>query len=149
LVFSPQEKLQFINPHARTFFGVREEDKLGKLNLKSIFLNENFYRDFVSQINASVEKGEKVDNLQTNFTNNAQKSVPVLSSVIPFKLENQNKPSVLILARDITDRVKIEVGLQQKTEELEKMNKLMIGRELKMIELKEKLEEYEKSHGEK
>lgn len=36
-----------------------------------------------------------------------------------------------------------EVAMREKLTELQKMNKLMIGREKKMIELKQKLKEYE------
>jgi len=44
---------------------------------------------------------------------------------------------------DITDRKQAEDELKEKLEELEKMNKLMVGRELKMIELKERIKELE------
>jgi cell shape-determining protein MreC len=38
--------------------------------------------------------------------------------------------------RDISERKKTEQKLKEKMEELERMNTLMIGRELKMVELK-------------
>lgn len=42
--------------------------------------------------------------------------------------------------RDMTRRIKSEEMLKLRAEELEKMNTLMVGRELKMIELKKELE---------
>ena len=45
--------------------------------------------------------------------------------------------------RDISQRRKSDDLLKQKNEELEKMNKLMMGRELKMVELKNKIAELE------
>jgi len=71
----------------------------------------------------------------------------VNGSLIDFR----GKKSVLVLFRDVTEkRVKMKknteeleqatVKLKEKIQELEKMNELMVGRELKMIELKEKLE---------
>jgi hypothetical protein len=41
--------------------------------------------------------------------------------------------------RDVTQRVQSEQALKEKMDELERMNKLMVGRELKMVELKEEL----------
>lgn len=47
-------------------------------------------------------------------------------------------------AQDITERKKSESELAKRTTELEKLNKIMIARELKMIELKHKLKELSK-----
>jgi len=43
------------------------------------------------------------------------------------------------VARDITERKRMEEALRKEKEELEYMNRLMIGRELKMIELKKEI----------
>lgn len=45
---------------------------------------------------------------------------------------------------DITDRKKMEDDLKEKSDNLEKMNRLMINRELKMVELKDDLKKHEK-----
>ena len=46
--------------------------------------------------------------------------------------------------RDITDKRKTEDELKRRNEELERLNKIMTGRELKMIELKNRVKELEK-----
>jgi DNA-binding response OmpR family regulator len=51
---------------------------------------------------------------------------------------------IRIYGFDITERKRIERKLQQKLEEVEQLNKLMIGRELKMAEMKKELGASEK-----
>lgn len=51
--------------------------------------------------------------------------------------------------QDVTARKKLEKEVSQKLEELEKMNKLMVGRELNMVDLKQKISKLEKKISEK
>ncbi|MBL7142466.1 MAG: PAS domain S-box protein [Candidatus Pacebacteria bacterium] len=51
---------------------------------------------------------------------------------------------VVAILRDITERKKIEDELKEKNEMLEKFNKFAVGRELRIIELKNKIKELEK-----
>jgi len=53
------------------------------------------------------------------------------------------------IIRDITERKKMEEELQKKMHDLERFNKLAVGRELKMIELKKRIKELEARLGEK
>jgi len=76
------------------------------------------------------------------------------STMTPVKGYDGNIKYVLFLSRDITDeklieeeRQKSEAEMKQKNEELEIFNKMTVNRELKMVELKEKIKELEeKSH---
>lgn len=47
------------------------------------------------------------------------------------------------IIRDMTDSKKIEENLQNKIDELERFNRVAIGRELKMVELKQKIRQLE------
>ena len=54
--------------------------------------------------------------------------------------ENDGKPSRLIGVRmDITDRKQAEEEIKNRVEELERFNRLAVGREMRMIELKQKI----------
>lgn len=56
-------------------------------------------------------------------------------------LDANRKPIRLAgTVHDVTEHKKLEKELNEKVGDLERMNKLMIGRELKMVELKEELE---------
>jgi len=50
---------------------------------------------------------------------------------------------ILSSGMDITDIIKTEDALKAKSEELELTNKVFVNRELKMVELKKKIEELE------
>ena len=57
---------------------------------------------------------------------------------------DKGKPSRYISVRFvITDKKKLEEGYRDKIVELEKFNNLMVGRELKMVELKKKIKDLE------
>lgn len=50
----------------------------------------------------------------------------------------------VFVIRNVTERFAREAELKARTEELETMNKFMVGRELKMVELKEQIEKLNK-----
>lgn len=66
---------------------------------------------------------------------------PVELHTKPLLIEN--KPNIFVEARDISERKKAEEEILQRKEELERFEKIVIGRELKMIELKERISELE------
>ncbi|MDO8436466.1 MAG: PAS domain-containing protein [bacterium] len=64
---------------------------------------------------------------------------------IPFKEEGAKK--VVIFVEDITDLKRAEEELVRRMTDLEKFNKVAVDRELKMIELKNKIKELEAKSG--
>ena len=63
-------------------------------------------------------------------------------NAMPLKREGKIVGDLALL-RDVTERKEAEENLREKMDELEKFNKMMIGRELRMVELKNKLKELE------
>lgn len=58
--------------------------------------------------------------------------------------ENDKVVKIFGTFQDITDIKKTEMALKEKNDQLEAVNKLMVGRELVMVELKNKISELEK-----
>ncbi len=59
--------------------------------------------------------------------------------------EDKNPTKLIGILQDITDRKQTEIKLEEKVDELERLNKHMIGRELKMKELKEEVSRLKES----
>jgi PAS domain-containing protein len=59
------------------------------------------------------------------------------TTVLLTKVTHHGKEFLQATVRDISKQKQAEESLKTQTQELEKMNKLMVGRELKMIELKD------------
>jgi PAS domain S-box-containing protein len=72
---------------------------------------------------------------------------PIYVSLTGHLLFDKNKKPIGIegILRDVSARKKVEDELQAKTQDLERMNKIMIGRELTMIELKKEVEELKRN----
>lgn len=66
-------------------------------------------------------------------------------SATPFK--HKDGMAIQVVLRDITERIKAEETLKARMTELETFNKLSVGRELQMIELKQKINELSKQLG--
>lgn len=66
-------------------------------------------------------------------------------SILPVEISGSvinydGKPADMVFIRDISKQKKAEVDLESKVKELEDVNKIMIGREVKMAELKKEVE---------
>ncbi len=67
----------------------------------------------------------------------------VQTDKIPYKNENNNIIGIIGFAIDITEKKLAEEEFKKQFEEIEEANKLMVGRELEMIKLKERIKELE------
>jgi PAS domain S-box-containing protein len=57
------------------------------------------------------------------------------------RITHGGEPAVQVICKDITDRKRLEDEIERKSEELERIDRLCVGRELRMIELKREVNE--------
>lgn len=90
-----------------------------------------------------LKTGKEIEyEFQVNLPSN--KSSYFRGFMYPIK-NNKNKVTQLLgVIQDISNQKRNEIQLREKIQEMEKLNKLMIGRELKMVELKQKINKLEK-----
>ncbi|MEK7173445.1 MAG: PAS domain-containing protein [Patescibacteria group bacterium] len=121
----------------RTFdilFGYGKDELMGSF-LDALFEREDDFKRFSTQF--SQEK--KLANFEVVLRTKKGKNLSVLISAIAREDEQGEVVGHLFSFVDVSLIKKTERELREKVEELEKVNKLMIGRELKMVELKEEI----------
>ncbi len=111
--------------------------ELQNINYMSLINPE--YRDQVMQGIGGMQRTKKNFAAEVGFTKKDGKTV-YANLTIDFYYDETGTPQhVYAFLNDITKQKETEAKLKEHTKELEDLNKLMVGRELKMIELKEKL----------
>jgi len=132
------------------FSGYQPTEIIGE-DLRKLFVSSEQTEEFEKEI----LKKEIVLNREMVFVRKDKKKIPVNISAMQRKDEKGEFIGYFFSLTDISESKKfqerLEKEVEKKTEdlkekigELERMNKIMIGRELKMVELKGKIEQLEK-----
>ncbi len=155
-------KMTYVNPSCAKVFGYSSEEINGKLSPEDLIHPDDIkvvMRKMKERLEGKIE-----------ITNDVYKALRKDGSLIYIEvygmvIDYQGSPAVMGTLIDITQRKKIDeelkkhrehleelvkertLELNQKNEELEKFNKLFVGRELRMMELKKRIEELEKKIG--
>ena len=128
------------NPAAVAMFKVKDEKQLA--TLKPAELSPTKQPDGeLSSIKAKrlIPQAVKEGHLVFDWTHRRITGEDFPTRVILTKVKLGNREFLQATVRDMSEFKKVEQKLEERAVELEKMNKLMIGRELKMIELKEQI----------
>lgn len=115
-----------------------KRDELLKMNIK----------DIDSQDSVKMEKPRTCNLLEKGFASfevahRTKKGRLIPTEINAAVINFEGKSAILSIARDITERKKHAEDMKKRNEELEKIQRLSVDRELKMIELKRKIKELE------
>lgn len=129
-------KISLINAEFTKLFGYTQEEAVGKF-IDELIVPE-YLRDEGLYITQKVAKGEKVE-IETRRQNKEGKEIDVSLRCQPIFIDN-TIVEVYGIYYDITGRKKVEIEIKKRIKELEDFYEMAVGRELRMIELKEQIE---------
>lgn len=132
-----------VNPASMEIFKCQKEDLIGK---SPVDVSPEFQSEGVS----SMQRAKELIDLTMSGSKQRFEWLHKRLDGELFQAEvSLNKASfdgvnyLFGIIRDISDRKELERKLEERVEELEKLNKFMVNREVKMAELKEEIEELE------
>ncbi|MBW2738570.1 MAG: PAS domain S-box protein [Deltaproteobacteria bacterium] len=131
--------ISYWNKAAERMFDYTEEEVIGK-NLHALLVPERFHAGFSKGFEGFKETGQGDaigKTLEVAGVGKNGKEFPVELSLSAVKL--RDRWNAIGLIRDISERKAAEEELKKKAEELEAFNRLAVGREFKMIELKKEI----------
>ncbi len=129
-----------VNDALAKILGIKKEVIIGKTLGESLPKDQ---MDHFLEVDREVLKTGKENTSEEPLTGENGKILTIITKKTRF-IDNDGKKYLVGLIHDVTDRKIAENKLAEKVDELERMNKLMIDREMKMVELKNELERLKK-----
>jgi len=132
-------KFVLANDALCTMLGMKREDIIGKTLVESLPKDQ---MDTFLRIDRMVLDSGKENINEEPLTGKDGNVLTIVTKKTRYIDENGSKFLIGVI-HDITERKKAESKLREKVDELQAANKIMIDRELKMVELKKKIEKLE------
>lgn len=126
------------NKGAEKMFGFSKQEILGQ-SIKLIYPNEKYQE--MLDILTKIKNSQAVDHFESKRQTKDGKVIDVSLTVTAVKDHEGNIVGAASVIEDITESKLSYQKLKQRNDELEKLNTLMVGRELKMVALKKEIEE--------
>ncbi|OGV97346.1 hypothetical protein A2W24_06470 [Microgenomates group bacterium RBG_16_45_19] len=124
----------YVNPAWQALLGYSAEEAR-KLTFEQIIAPE--YLELCRQVYERLKRGEVVSTVETVFVGKDRQRI-----IVEGNVSGQFNKGVFVatwgIFRNVTERKKTEEMLRLRTQELERMNALMVGREQQMVEMKRK-----------
>ena len=140
-------RMTFINEAGEKILGITQKEVQ---NFSIVDAVSPRLRDFVEKELFSVLQKKGFWEGELEYENvKTKKIIIAYARCFVIKNEKTGKGEFYVnISEDITERKKNEIALEENMAEMERINKLMIGREMKMIELKEKIKSLENKNNE-
>jgi len=132
-LFDTEGKMLFINKAGMEEHGYKDMEDAGERDFADTMISES--KDYFKKAFAAALRGD-ASSLEIQHTEEGANREFCLENFTPIRDASGAIVGVLGISRDISLRKKMEEELRERIVDLEKANKLMISRELKMIELK-------------
>lgn len=120
VVVDENNVVKFVNPAAKVMFGLKTEQAIGQ------------------KFSFTVKAGQTMDVKIVRSD-----GIYGAGQIQAVETRWESRPAYLVSITDVTERKKMEDELREKIHSLEVFHKAAVGRELKMIELKEQIAELE------
>ena len=101
-------------------------------------------KEALEKIKKEAENGREILNKEMTLTVQSQKTIPVNISLAVRQDQKGNPIGYFLAITDITEMKKYQKDLEERVEELEKFYRVTVGRELKIVKLKEEIKKLEK-----
>jgi PAS domain S-box-containing protein len=137
IVWNKEFRVKTWNPAAEKIFGFTEKEAVGKHPYDLIVPKK--VQPIVDDIWGRLLKGDKTAHSTNDNITKSGLTITCSWANTPLKKADGTVIGVLSMVQDITEKKEAEETLKKRTEELEKFNRLAVGRELKMIELKKEI----------
>ncbi|MFA6338624.1 MAG: PAS domain S-box protein [Candidatus Paceibacterota bacterium] len=127
--------LSYVNSIICKLVGYKREEVIGKSLLNYV---SSEYRKIIAERYKKRLSGQDVASryeIEILSKNGQKVPVEVNASLIDY----EGRPAVMAIVRDITERKRSEEELKKSKELTERLNRIMIGREIKMMELKKEI----------
>ncbi|MFC1623402.1 PAS domain S-box protein [Patescibacteria group bacterium] len=134
---SHDQKVTEFNNAAEELYGKKREEVIGK-NYFEMFIPEEIRETVLKEVEAVLE-GKKTRNYENDVIGKGGKIRRISWNSDRLVDPDGKATGIIAIGQDVTEKLKSQQELDSKIKELERINKTMVGREVKMVDLKKEI----------